>query len=50
MNTIYGFGNALVDIEIKLEEAQLKEVGIEKGSMKHISSQEIKMFLDHYSD
>ena len=39
MNTIYGFGNALVDIEIKLEEAQLVEVGIEKGSMKHISSQ-----------
>ncbi|RZO96728.1 MAG: hypothetical protein EVA50_00630 [Gammaproteobacteria bacterium] len=50
MNTIYGFGNALVDVEIKLEEAQLKEVGIEKGSMKHISSQDLNMFLDLYSD
>ena len=50
MNTIYGFGNALVDIEIKLEEAQLKEVGIEKGSMRHISSQDLNAFLDLYSD
>ena len=25
MNTIYGFGNAQVDVEIKLEEAQLEE-------------------------
>ena len=50
MNRIYGFGNALVDIEIKLEEAQLKEVGIEKGSMRHISSQDLNTFLDLYSD
>ena len=50
MNTIYGFGNALVDVEIKLEEAQLKKVGIEKGSMRHISSQDLNKFLDLYSD
>ena len=49
MNTIYGFGNALVDVEIKLEEAQLKKVGIEKGSMRHISSQDLNKFLDLYS-
>ena len=37
MNKIYGFGNALIDIEIQITEEELKEINIEKGFMKHIT-------------
>ena len=33
MNKIYGFGNALIDIEIQITEEELKEINIEKGFM-----------------
>lgn len=44
MNKIYGFGNALIDIEIRLSEEQLKNISIPKGSMKHISTMNSKFF------
>ena len=45
MNKIYGFGNALIDIEIRISEDQLKNISIPKGSMKHISNDELETFL-----
>ena len=47
MSKIYGFGNALIDIEISISEEQLSSLGIIKGSMIHISrNQKIKWLLD----
>ena len=37
MSKIYGFGNALIDIEIQINEDQLSSIGIPKGGMQHIS-------------
>ena len=50
MNKIYGFGNALIDIEIRISEDQLKNISIPKGSMKHISKNELKRFLNIFSN
>ena len=33
MNKIYGFGNAMIDIEIQIEEKDLLEINIEKGNI-----------------
>ncbi|MBL6900267.1 PfkB family carbohydrate kinase [Gammaproteobacteria bacterium] len=49
MNTIYGFGNALVDIEIRISEIQLQDIEIKKGSMKHIATEELTIYLETYS-
>ena len=38
MPKIYGFGNALIDIEISVSENELASLPINKGSMEHISS------------
>ena len=35
MKSIYGFGNALIDIEISITESDLASIGIKKGSMAH---------------
>ena len=45
MNKIYGFGNALIDIEIQITEEELKEINIEKGFMKHIIKREFGSLL-----
>jgi len=45
MSKIYGFGNALIDIEIQINEDQLSSIGIPKGGMQHISSDEKDYFL-----
>jgi len=50
MNKIYGFGNALIDIEIRITEEELKEINIEKGFMKHISRENLEAYLDRFSD
>ena len=42
MNKIYGFGNAMIDIEIQIEEKDLLEINIEKGNMKHIDDGELE--------
>tara|TARA_B100000989_G_scaffold249636_1_gene197264 strand:- start:3403 stop:4299 length:897 start_codon:yes stop_codon:yes gene_type:complete len=49
MNKIYGFGNALIDIEIRVSEEQLKTISIPKGSMKHISKDELETFLKRFN-
>ena len=48
MNKIYGFGNALIDIEIRISEEQLKTISIPKGSMKHISQDELSILLKDF--
>ena len=50
MNKIYGFGNAMIDIEIQIEEKDLLEINIEKGNMKHIDDNELKSLLNKYSN
>ena len=49
MNKIYGFGNALIDIEIRISEDQLKNISIPKGSMRHISNEELKSLLNKFN-
>lgn len=44
---VYGLGNALVDIEIELDVAELDEVGIEKGIMTLIDEQRHHNILMH---
>ncbi len=48
MSKIYGFGNALIDIEIRISEEQLKTISIPKGSTKHISQDEISILLKDF--
>ena len=50
MSKIYGFGNALIDIEIKVSELQLKDINIKKGLMKHISQEELEIYLSDFSN
>ena len=50
MNKIYGFGNAMIDIEIQIDEKDLLEINIEKGNMKHIDDSELKFLLNKYSN
>jgi len=45
MTKIYGFGNALIDIEVSISEEELSTLNIEKGSMVHISSDQQKIWL-----
>jgi sugar/nucleoside kinase (ribokinase family) len=49
MNKIYGFGNALIDIEIRISEDQLKNISIPKGSMRHISVDELEDLLKRFN-
>ena len=41
MGKIYGFGNALMDIEIRISDEELQEIDIPKNTMKHISQDEL---------
>ena len=50
MSKIYGFGNALIDIEIHINEDQLRATGIPKGGMKHINGDQKEDFLKLYKD
>ncbi len=54
MTKLYGFGNALVDIEINISEEILNEISIEKGSMIHIDNKQkkglLKTFISYFSD
>ena len=49
MNRIYGFGNALIDLEITIEEDELDSIDIKKGTMKHISEEELQIFMNIFS-
>lgn len=50
MSKIYGFGNALIDIEITVTEEQLKNININKGLVKHISQEELEMYLENFAN
>lgn len=50
MSKIYGFGNALIDIEITVTEEQLKNINIDKGLMKHISQEELVIHLENFAN
>ena len=49
MTKLYGFGNALIDIEISIKEEDLKSIGIPKGSMKDISHEEMTNLLSDFN-
>ena len=46
MPKIYGFGNALIDIEISVSEDELSSLSINKGSMEHINSDQKIAWLE----
>ena len=48
MVTIYGFGNALIDVHISIEEEHLSDIDIPKNTMKHINEVEMKDLLLRY--
>ena len=48
MPKIYGFGNALIDIEISVSEDELASLPINKGSMEHISSSQKMEWLQRF--
>ena len=48
MPKIYGFGNALIDIEISVSEDELASLPINKGSMEHISSSQKMDWLHRF--
>ena len=50
MMNIYGFGNALIDVEFLITDEELKETGIQKGSMKNISSEKKDHFLTRFKE
>ena len=50
MSKIYGFGNALIDIEIQINDDQLASIGIPKGSMQHINKDKKDILLHEYKD
>ena len=50
MNRIYGFGNALIDLEIQIQDDELESINIKKGNMRHISENELKTFMDRFSN
>ena len=50
MSKIYGFGNALIDIEIQVNEDQLTSIGISKGGMQHITRDEKDFLLKEYKN
>lgn len=48
MVKIYGFGNALIDIEILVKESDLDFINVQKGKMRHITSEEKEVFLKKF--
>ena len=50
MAKIYGFGNALIDVEISITEEELTSLNIKKGSMVHISSQQKNAWFKEFNN
>ena len=50
MTKIYGFGNALIDIEVSISEEELSTLDIKKGSMVHISFEQQKIWLSQFKN
>ena len=49
MITIYGFGNALIDIHIHVQDVDITSIGIPKNTMKHINKEEMKDLLARFN-
>jgi len=49
MITIYGFGNALIDIHIPVQDFDIASIGIPKNTMQHINKQEMKNLLTRFN-
>tara|TARA_B100001013_G_scaffold85152_1_gene46678 strand:+ start:1424 stop:2317 length:894 start_codon:yes stop_codon:yes gene_type:complete len=49
MVKIYGFGNALIDLEISITDQELASLHIKKGSMVHISSKQKNFWLKKFN-
>ena len=49
MAKIYGFGNALIDIEISITEEELTSLNIKKGSMVHINSEQKSTWIEKFN-
>ena len=50
MTKFYGFGNALIDIEVSISEEELSTLDIKKGSMVHISFEQQKIWLSQFKN
>ena len=50
MTKIYGFGNALIDIEVSISEEELSTLDIKKGSMVHINFEQQKIWLSQFKN
>ena len=50
MNKLYGFGNALIDIEVSITDRDLDYLNIPKGNMKHISAEERDIYLQKFKN
>ena len=50
MNKLYGFGNALIDIEISIDDADLDYLEIPKGNMKHVSAEERDIYINRFRE
>ena len=48
MTKLYGFGNALIDIEISIKDEDLIHIDIPKGSTKDISHEDLMNFLSTF--
>ena len=49
MAKIYGFGNALIDVEISITEEELTSLNIKKGSMVHINSEQKSTWIEEFN-
>ncbi len=49
MAKIYGFGNALIDVEISITEEELTSLNIKKGSMVHINSEQKSTWIEKFN-
>ena len=49
MAKIYGFGNALIDVEISITEEELTSLNIKKGSMVHINSDQKSTWIEEFN-
>ena len=47
---VYGIGNAIVDLQFKVEEKELETLGLEKAGMKLVDSEEQKIILNKIID
>jgi len=50
MDKLYGFGNALIDVEVLIEDKDLNYLNIPKGNVKGITSKERDKYLNDFKE